>query len=72
MEISYTYFSVSIGVGVFKFCIYLQEGEVYCVSEKKDANPHFAFFLQLFIFSLCLSYIMNMDIFSVKDFSATT
>ena len=29
-------------------------------------------FFQIFIFSFFLSYIMHIDIFSVKDFSATT
>ena len=29
-------------------------------------------FFQFFIFSFFLSYIIHMDIFSVKDFSATT
>ena len=32
----------------------------------------FAFFFQVFNFSSFLSYIIHMDIFSVKDFSATT
>ena len=44
---------------------------MYCVRENKDANPYFAFF-QFFIFSFCHPYIIHIDVFSVKDFSATT
>ena len=50
MEISVTDFSAPIGASVFKFCVHLQEGKVYCVNEKKDANPHFAFFFQFSFF----------------------
>ena len=72
MEISDTDFSAPIGASVFNFCVHLQVGKVYCVNENKDATPYFAFFFQFFIFSFCHSYIIHMDIFSVKDFSATT
>ena len=71
MEISITDFSVPIGASVLKFCVHLQVGKVYCVNGK-DANPHFAFFFQFFIFSFFRSYILHMDFFSDKDFSATT
>ena len=67
MEISVTDFSTPIGASVFKFCVHLQEGKVYCVNGNQDANAHFAFFFQIFIFSFFLSYIIQMDIFSVKD-----
>ena len=50
MEISVTDFSAPIGAIVFKFCVHLQEGKVYCVNGNLDANPHFAFFIQIFIF----------------------
>ena len=72
MEISVTDFSAPIGASVFKFCIHLQEGKVYSVNENKDANPHFAFFFQIFIFSFFLLYNTYGHFFSVKDFSATT
>ena len=72
MEISVTDFSAPIGASVFKFCVLLQEGKVYCVNGNSDANPHFAFFFQFFIFSFFHSYIIHIDIFSVKDYSATT
>ena len=52
MEISVTDFSATIGASVFKFCVHLQEGKVYCVNENYDANPHFAFFFQIFIFQI--------------------
>ena len=32
MEISVTDFSAPIGTMVFKFCVHLQEGKVYCVN----------------------------------------
>ena len=69
MKLSVTDFSAPIGASVFKFCVHLQVGKVYSVNENKDANPYFAFFL---IFSFGRSYIIHMDISSVKDFSATT
>ena len=72
MEISVRDFLAPIGASVFKFCVHLQVGKVYCVNESKGPNPHFAFFLQFCIFSFCHSYIIHMDIFSVKDSSATT
>ena len=56
MEISVTDFSAPIGASVFKFCVHLQEGKVYCVNGNKDANAHFAFFFQIFIFSFFLLY----------------
>ena len=69
MEISVTDFSAPIGSSVFIFCVTLQEGKVYCVKRNQDANPHFAFFFHFF--SFFHSYIIHIDIFSVKDFSAT-
>ena len=70
MEISVTDFSAPIGASVLKFYVHFQEGKVYCVNGNKDANPHFAIFLQFFIFPSFT--LIHMDIFSVKDFSATT
>ena len=37
--------------------------QVYCVFENEGANPHFAFFFQIFDFSFCHSYMTHMDIF---------
>ena len=69
MKIYVADFSVPIGASVFKFCVHLQVGLVYCVNENKDAQAHFAFF---FNFSFCHSYITHMGTFFVRDFSATT
>ena len=33
MKISVTYFSAPIGASVFKCCVHLQVGKVYCVNE---------------------------------------
>ena len=60
MKMSVTDFSVPFGASVFKFCLYLQVGSVYCVNENKDANAHFAFFSKFYI---CHSYITHMDVF---------
>ena len=68
MEISVTDFSAPIGASVFKFRVHLQDGKVYCVNGNKDANPHFAFFFQIFIFSFFLSYIIHIDIFLCQRF----
>ena len=52
MEIFVTDFLAPIGASVFKFCVHLQAGKVYCVNKHLDANPHFAFFFQFFFFFL--------------------
>ena len=44
MEISVTDFSAPIGASVFKFCVHLKVGKVYCVNANKDAKAHFDFF----------------------------
>ena len=66
MKISVTDFSAPIGPSVFKFCVHLKVGKVYCVNENKDANPYFAFFFQFFIFSFCRSYIIEWTFFLSK------
>ena len=45
---------------------------VLCKWKLRCLSFFFAFFFQFFIFSFFHSYIIHMDIFSVKDFSATT
>ena len=52
MKVSVTDFSAPIGASVFKFCVHLKVGKVYCVNENKGAKAHFAFF---FNFSFCHS-----------------
>ena len=69
MEISVTDFSAPIGASVFKFCVHLQEGKVYCVNGNKVAKAHFAFFFQFFIFSFFHSYIIHIDIFFLSKIS---
>ena len=49
-EISVKDFSAPTRASVFKFCVHLQVGKVYCVNGNKDAYPYFAFFFQIFIF----------------------
>ena len=44
---------------------------MYSVNEHLDSNPHFALFFNFSFFLLSL-YIIHINIFSVKDFSATT
>ena len=51
MKISVTDLSALIGASVLKFCVHLQEGEVYCVNENKDAKSQFALF-SIFLLSL--------------------
>ena len=71
MKIFVEDFSVPIGALVFKFCVNLQIGLVYCVNENKDAKAHFAFFFNIHFFLLLLLYNAYGHFF-VKDFSATT
>ena len=68
MKISVTDFLASDGASVFKFCVHLQVGKVYCVNENKDAKALYAFF---FNFSLYHSFITHMGLFS-SVFSATS
>ena len=63
MEISVADLSAPIGASVFKFSVHFQVGKVYCVNENEVANPHFAFFFQIFTFSFCHSYLTHKDIF---------
>ena len=58
MEISVTDFSLPIGATVFKICVHIQVGKVYCVNENKDAYLYFAFFFVTFSFFL-LSLLYN-------------
>ena len=68
MKISVADFSVPIWASVFKCCVHLQVGLVYCVNGNNDAKAHFVF---PFNFFLCHSYITHMDVFR-QSFSATT
>ena len=68
MEIFVTDFSAPIGASIFKFCVHFQVGKVYCINGNEDADPHFAFVFQFFIFSSFYSYIIHMDIFVCQRF----
>ena len=50
MKISVADLLAPIGASVFKFFVHLQVGKVHSVNANLDANPHFAFFFQIFIF----------------------
>ena len=71
MDFSVTDFSAPIEASIFKFCVHLGVGKVYCVNKNKDTNPYFSFFFN-FSFFPSVTLIIHMEIFSVKDFSATT
>ena len=55
MKISVAEFSAPVGASVFKFCVHLQVGKVYCVNESKDAKAHLPSFSN-FQFFFCHSY----------------
>ena len=65
LNISVTDFSAPIGASVFKFCLHLQDGKVYCVNGK---TATYCLSVPLFVhFSFS-----PMENFFVKDSSATT
>ena len=64
MKISVEDFMVPIGASVFKLCVHLQVGLVYCVNVNKDAKAHFAFF---FIFSFFHSYIIHIFLSKISQ-----
>ena len=53
-KISVTDFSASIGAWVFKLCIHLEVGQVYCVTENQIADVYFSFFFKFYFFHLSL------------------
>ena len=57
---------------VFKFCIHLESGQVYCGKENQDAEINFCLlFPFLLFFSISHSNVIHREI-CVKDFSGTT
>ena len=54
-KFSFTYFSASTRARVFKFCIYIDSGQVYCGTENKT-QIYFALFL---IFSISHSNVIH-------------
>ena len=55
--------SAPVEARVFRFCIHLEDGQVYCVKENQGANIYFAFFLNFSFLTISHSYVMHMDIF---------
>ena len=52
IKISVTDFSAPMRARVFKFCIHLQSGQVYCGKENQDAEFHFCLLFPFFHLSL--------------------
>ena len=62
MKFSVTDFSAPFRASVFKFCVHLRVGLVFCVNENND-KAHFAFFYYLFLIFPFVTPIKQMDIF---------
>ena len=56
---------------VFKFCIHLESGQVYCGKENQDAEINFCLLFPFFFFSISHSNVIHREI-CVKDFSGIT
>ena len=56
---------------VFKFCIHLESGQVYCGKENQDAEIYFGLLFPCLLFSIFHSNVIYREI-CVKDFSGTT
>ena len=56
---------------VFKFCIRIESGQVYCGRENQDAEINFSLLFPFFHFSISHSNVIHREI-GVKDFSGTT
>ena len=61
----------SMSATVFKYCIHDEDNQVYYCKQNHDAEIYFCLLFLFFLFSICHSNVMNMEIF-VKDFSGTT
>ena len=71
IKISVTDFSASMRAIVFKFCIHLESGQVYCGKENQDDEMNFCLLFPFLLFSISHSNVMHREI-CVKDFSGTT
>ena len=56
---------------VFKFCIHLEKGPVYCGKENQDAVINFCILFPIFLFSISHSSVIHREI-CVKNLSGTT
>ena len=70
IKFSVTDFPASLRARVFKFCIHLESGLVYCGTENQDAEIYF-FLFPFFLFSISHSNVIHREI-CVKDFSGFT
>ena len=71
IKISVTDFSASVRAKVFKFCIHIESGQVFCGKENQDAEFNFCLLFPFFLFSISHPNVIHMEI-SVKHFSGTT
>ena len=56
---------------VFKFCIHLESGQVYCGKETQDAEINFCLLFPFLLFSISHSNVIHREI-CFKDFWGTT
>ena len=66
-----TEFLAHITARVFKFCIHLERGQVYCGKENQDAVINFCLLFPFSFFSISHSNVVHREI-CVKDFSGIT
>ena len=66
-----TEFSAPITARVFKFCIHLERGQVYCGKENQMSVIKFCLLFPFFLFFISHSNVIHREI-CVKDFSRTT
>ena len=67
---SVTDFSASVRAKVFKFCIHLENGQVFCGKENRDAENNFCLLFPFFLFTISQSNVIHREI-CVKDFPGT-
>ena len=71
IKISVTDFSAFMRAKVFKFCIHIESGQVYCEKENHDTEINFCLLFAFFRFSISHSNVIHREI-CIKDFSGTT
>ena len=71
IKISVTDFFASMRATVFKICIHLESGQMYCGTEIQDAEIYFYHLFRCFFFSITHSHVIHREI-CAKDFSGTT
>ena len=71
IKISVTDFSAFMRAKVFKFCIHIESGQIYCGKENHDAEINFCLLFAFFLFSISHSNVIHREI-CVKGFSGTT